>query len=125
MGTVKAMVQMGRRKWSFEICLILLGVGFLSDSWAQESSIGKVDRILADFDGDGWCDVWASGFKVDTKGRSKSLDSDGDGLTDFEEMFLIRSPFVWEEIPQKENAATRAMLAKRREDQLLKAKAPF
>jgi hypothetical protein len=51
----------------------------------------SAERILHDSDGDGWCDLWKSMFPQ-LEHRSKKIDTDGDGLTDFEEMVLMRDP---------------------------------
>jgi len=48
-------------------------------------------RKLYDFDGDGWCDLWCAMFP-DVKHRNKLTDTDGDGLTDYQEMVLMRNP---------------------------------
>lgn len=45
------------------------------------------DRIIHDSDGDGWDDLWCGIFR-DLKHRNKTTDTDGDGLTDYEEMVM-------------------------------------
>lgn len=61
------------------------------------------ERVLQDIDGDGWCDIWCSLFqKVET--RSKRVDTDGDGFTDYEEMVLMMNPLVKGPLPQKIDA---------------------
>lgn len=54
-------------------------------------------------DGDGWCDLWCALFKNEVNHRSKKIDTDGDGLTDYEEMVLMRNPSVAEKEPRKSN----------------------
>jgi hypothetical protein len=48
-------------------------------------------RTLHDSDGEGWCDLWCVIFK-DIEHRNKTTDTDGDGLTDYQEMVLMRDP---------------------------------
>jgi hypothetical protein len=50
-------------------------------------------RIINDFDGDGWDDFWC-GIYRDLRHRNKATDTDGDGLTDYEEMVLGRDPYI-------------------------------
>ncbi|MEN8736463.1 MAG: S8 family serine peptidase, partial [Akkermansiaceae bacterium] len=59
------------------------------------------ERILHDLDGDGWCDIWCSLFQKEVEHRSKTIDTDRDGLTDYEEMVLMRNPTVTEKEPRK------------------------
>lgn len=63
------------------------------------------ERVLQDMNGDGWCDIWCSLFKTDIQHRSKRIDTDGDGLTDYEEMILMTSPVTPGGIPSKLTAA--------------------
>lgn len=56
-------------------------------------------RIINDFDGDGWDDLWC-GIYRDLKHRNKATDTDGDGLTDYEEMVMWRDPFVEGPMPK-------------------------
>lgn len=57
------------------------------------------DRIIHDSDGDGWDDLWCGIFR-DLKHRNKTTDTDGDGLTDYEEMVMWRDPFVEGPMPK-------------------------
>jgi len=57
------------------------------------------DRIINDFDGDGWDDLWC-GIHRNLKHRNKATDTDGDGLTDYEEMVLWRDPYVEGPMPK-------------------------
>lgn len=57
------------------------------------------DRVINDFDGDGWDDLWCAIFR-DLKHRNKTTDTDEDGLTDYEEMVMWRDPFVEGPIPK-------------------------
>lgn len=61
--------------------------------------LGK-DRIINDLDGDGWDDLWCALFP-DIKHRNKTRDTDGDGLTDYEEMVMWRDPFVEGPLPHE------------------------
>ncbi len=61
--------------------------------------LGK-DRIIHDADGDGWDDTWCIIFSG-IKHRNKTQDTDGDGLTDYEEMILKRDPFVEGPLPRE------------------------
>lgn len=56
-------------------------------------------RDLLDFDKDGWCDLWCA-MHPEIKHRGKVTDSDGDGLTDYEEMVLMRNPMVKGPMPR-------------------------
>jgi hypothetical protein len=86
---------------------------FVSENYQSE-------RVLQDLDGDGWCDIWCSLFEIEDGYRSKRVDSDGDGLTDYEEMILMTNPKVVnqepknitpKEIAEREEAARRAETA--------------
>jgi hypothetical protein len=59
--------------------------------------LGK-ERTLHDGDGDGWDDLWCH-LHPDLKHRNKSIDTDGDKLTDYEEMILWRDPYVEGPLP--------------------------
>jgi hypothetical protein len=59
--------------------------------------LGK-ERTLFDGDGDGWDDLWCV-LHPDLKHRNKSIDTDGDKLTDYEEMIMWRDPFVEGPLP--------------------------
>jgi len=43
------------------------------------------ERIIYDSDGDGWDDLWCAIFR-ELKHRDKTIDTDGDGITDYDEM---------------------------------------
>lgn len=58
------------------------------------------ERILHDGDGDSWDDLWCAIF-ADLTHRNKSIDSDKDGLTDYEEMIMWRDPFIAGPVPQE------------------------
>ena len=83
----------------------LLSAKFKSDKYESE-------RILHDLDKDGWCDLWCSLFKNEIAHRNKRIDTDGDGLTDYEEMVLMRNPSVAEKEPRK---LTREEIADKKE----------
>jgi|GEM_PF-133215 len=61
--------------------------------------LGK-ERTLFDGDGDGWDDLWCH-LHPDLKHRNKSIDTDGDKLTDYEEMIMWRDPFVEGPLPRE------------------------
>lgn len=56
-------------------------------------------RSLHDGDRDGWCDLWASMFPQIA--RVPGADSDGDGMTDYEEMILMQDPTSINALPRK------------------------
>ena len=89
-----------------------------SGSITVKDYLGK-ERTLFDGDGDGWDDLWCH-LHPDLKHRNKSIDTDGDKLTDYEEMIMWRDPFVEgplphdptpEEIEEAERAAVAAKAA--------------
>lgn len=57
------------------------------------------DRIINDFDGDGWDDLWCAIYR-ELEHRNRNTDTDGDGLTDYEEMVMWRDPFVEGPLPR-------------------------
>ena len=61
-------------------------------------------RTINDSDGDGWDDLWCH-FHPELKHRNKSIDTDGDALTDYEEMIMWRDPFVKGPIPKEPTPA--------------------
>ena len=61
--------------------------------------LGK-ERILLDSDHDGWDDLWCNIYR-NLKHRNKSIDTDGDGLTDYEEMVMGRDPYVKGPLPHE------------------------
>lgn len=61
-------------------------------------------RTLHDLDGDGWCDLWCAVFP-EVEHRNKVRDTDGDGLTDYEEMVLMRDPINKGPMPRNLTAA--------------------
>lgn len=60
--------------------------------------LGK-DRTILDTDGDGWDDLWCH-LNPELKHWSKSIDTDGDKLTDYEEMIMWRDPYTKGPIPR-------------------------
>ena len=58
------------------------------------------DRALLDSDGDGWDDLWCH-LHRDLKHRNKFIDTDGDKLTDYEEMIMWRDPYVKGPLPRE------------------------
>ena len=61
-------------------------------------------RVIHDFDGDGWCDLWAA-MHPEIEHRNKKIDTDGDSLTDYEEMVLMRNASVGGPAPRHLTAA--------------------
>lgn len=78
------------------------------DEAKQDANIGTItvkdyfgkERKIFDGDGDGWDDLWCI-LHPDLKHRNKSIDTDGDKVTDYEEMILWRDPFVEGPIPRE------------------------
>ena len=58
------------------------------------------DRTIYDYDQDGWDDLWCSTHK-EIRHRNKTTDTDGDGMTDYQEMIDWRNPFVKGPLPRK------------------------
>ncbi|MFT6863501.1 MAG: hypothetical protein ACJAVK_002062 [Akkermansiaceae bacterium] len=58
----------------------------------------QTSRVLYDANGDGWCDLWCSFFPKNPK--VKGRDSDGDGMTDYEEMVLMQDPDLINPLPR-------------------------
>lgn len=55
-------------------------------------------RVLLDRDNDEWCDLWCEFFPKIKKTLTK--DSDGDSMTDYEEMVLMQDPFNPNSVPR-------------------------
>jgi hypothetical protein len=78
------------------------------------------ERTIYDSDGDGWDDLWCAIYR-DLEHRDKKVDTDGDGITDYDEMLLWRDPFVEGPLPRKatpeelEEAKLKAEEAKQRQ----------
>jgi hypothetical protein len=84
------------------ITVLATVAGFLSahaENTPVETANGQ-KVIIYDSDGDGWHDLWCA-IHRDLKHRDKKVDTDGDGLTDYEEMLLWRDPFVKGPLPRK------------------------
>ncbi len=64
--------------------------------------MGK-QRIINDMDRDGWDDFWCALYP-EIKHRDAQIDSDGDQLSDYQEMLMWRDPFVAEPLPEKQTA---------------------
>lgn len=56
-------------------------------------------RTLHDGDEDGWCDLWCA-MHPKIEHRNKTTDTDGDGLTDYQEMVLMRDAMVKGPLPR-------------------------
>jgi hypothetical protein len=56
--------------------------------------------FIFDSDGDGWDDLWCA-VHPDIKHRNKEIDTDDDGLSDYQEMTMGRDPFVKGPLPRK------------------------
>jgi hypothetical protein len=70
-----------------------------SNSITVKDYLGKW-RLLLDADKDGWDDLWCH-LHRDLKHRDKSIDTDGDSLTDYEEMVMWRDPYTKGPIPKE------------------------
>ncbi len=64
--------------------------------------MGK-QRIIYDMDRDGWDDFWCALYP-EIKHRDAQIDSDGDQLSDYQEMLMWRDPFVAEPLPEEQTA---------------------
>lgn len=80
-----------------------------------------VSREIHDTDGDGFCDLWGSMHPKFTP-VGKKADTDGDGVTDYEEMVFMRNPLVAEPMPKKITARDRAKARKNAEVAFVKSK---
>lgn len=61
--------------------------------FSLSSLVAQEHRRIPDSDGDGWCDLWCDLFK-EIEHRDKSLDTDGDGVTDYHEMLAMTNPLM-------------------------------
>ena len=59
-------------------------------------------RYISDLDRDGWDDLWCALFPTIVH-RDKSVDSDRDGLTDYQEMVLFTDPYSRNPWPRPRN----------------------
>jgi len=58
------------------------------------------ERTIYDADGDGWDDLWCAIFNK-IEHRNKTVDTDGDGVSDYDEMLFWRDPMVPGPPPRK------------------------
>ena len=82
--------------------MLATAAGFITahaENIAVETLLGD-KRIIYDGDGDGWDDLWCA-IHRDLKHRDKKMDTDGDGVSDYDEMLLWRDPFVKGPLPRK------------------------
>jgi len=59
----------------------------------------EFSRILHGADANGWCGLWCSLFPNIV--REPDRDTDGDGMTDYEEMILMQDPTLKNALPRK------------------------
>lgn len=73
-------------------------------SYSQQEREGRNEntghRKLHDSDGDGWCDLWCA-LHPELKHRNKKIDTDGDGVTDYQEMLLMQNASVADIPPEQ------------------------
>ncbi len=75
----------------------------------------RTTRRITDLNNDGWDDLWCYLYEKEIKHRNKKIDTDGDGLTDYEEMLLWRNPIVKGSMPKKLTPIELAQLQKKTE----------
>lgn len=84
-------------------CAFLLTAPALAGSHHIINELG--DRVIVnDFDGDGFDDLWVHlnfGASRRSFHRSKEVDTDGDGISDYREMLLWRDPHVKGPAPRR------------------------
>ncbi|MDA7887144.1 S8 family serine peptidase [bacterium] len=98
--------------------IFVISVFTLSSLLAQDEP-----RKIADSDGDGWCDLWCDLFK-EIEHRDKSIDSDGDGVTDFNEMLAMTNPTTVEQNLSDAEKARLAKIRSERKKEILERKWP-
>lgn len=109
-------------------CAFLLTVPVLAGPHHITNELG--DRVLVnDFDGDGFDDLWVHlnfGSSRQAFHRSREVDTDGDGISDYREMLLWRDPHVKGPAPRRltaeeiQDGKRRALLAKEARRQRLR-----
>jgi hypothetical protein len=75
----------------------------LPSSFLVIKDILGYDHPVYDANGDGWDDLWRNTYKT-LKTRDKTTDTDGDGLSDYQEMLMWRNPFTKGPIPRPPTA---------------------
>jgi len=86
-----------------------------------KDSFGR-DRVIYDFDADGWDDLWCAMYR-NLEHRNRNTDTDGDGLTDYEEMVMWRDPFVEGPLPREITDAERKIAEEEAKKRLAAAQA--
>jgi hypothetical protein len=115
------------QQYNKAICAGLLAVYIAAVGTTISNAENKVvidllgdERTIYDSDGDGWDDLWCAIFK-DLKHRNKTTDTDGDGITDYDEMLLWRDPMVEGPPPRKLTPEEIEEARKRAEENAAKA----
>lgn len=79
------------------LCTAAGVLGVQAENIIVTDMLGQV-RTIHDSDGDGWDDLWCSVF-LEVKHRNKTTDTDGDAISDYDEMLLWQNPMVADRPP--------------------------